>query len=267
MGKTIKLTESELVQLIEDTARKQILLNAKSKDINFDNKVNKVTKHLTKVISKISESSSPNEKIEVIRKETINLRGAGYSYLVIGESLNLCFNTLNEDLSDWIKTAFSGAGDTVKEYAYGWILDLFGIPDGHFKNALVISLAEVGMSDMPRLLTDCKFTSGIVAHGIVEYIMQLIINDVSPGGEGGIAGGAGVLGKVIRNTLDKQLKTTAVHKDLMTTVQNLICDSGNKIKDIETIMGDSVKLATGVTPWAGATSSSAQPGSLMSNFS
>ena len=43
MGKTIKLKESELIKLIEDTAKKQILLNAKSKDMNFDNKINKVT--------------------------------------------------------------------------------------------------------------------------------------------------------------------------------------------------------------------------------
>ena len=49
MSKTIKLTESELIQLIEDTARKQILLNAKSKDRNFDNKISKVTKRFTKV--------------------------------------------------------------------------------------------------------------------------------------------------------------------------------------------------------------------------
>ena len=53
MSKTIKLTESELIQLIEDTARKQILLNAKSKDMNFDNKISKVTKRFTKVLSRL----------------------------------------------------------------------------------------------------------------------------------------------------------------------------------------------------------------------
>ena len=159
MGKTIKLTESELIQLIEDTARKQILLNAKSKDMNFDNKISKVTKRFTKVLNRIPESFSSNEKMEAIRKETLNLREAGYSYLIIGESFKLCFNTLNEDFNDILRTAFSSAGETAKEYAYGFVLDIFGIPDGHLKSALVVSLGEIPFTDIPRLMTDCKFTA------------------------------------------------------------------------------------------------------------
>ena len=81
MGKTIKLTESEIIQLIEDTARKQILLNAKSKDMNFDNKISKVTKRFTKVLNRLPESTANEKLLEAIRKETINLREAGYSYL------------------------------------------------------------------------------------------------------------------------------------------------------------------------------------------
>ena len=96
-------------------------------------------------------SVSSNEKIEAIRKETINLRKAGYSYLIIGESFKLCFNTLNEDFVDWIKTAFAGASDTAKEYAFDWILSLFGIPEGNFKNALVVSLGEIDIADLPKI--------------------------------------------------------------------------------------------------------------------
>ena len=70
--------------------------------------------------------------MEVIRKETLNLREAGYSYLIIGESFKLCFNTLNEDFFDgantlksWISAAFSSAGETAKEYAYGFDIKIY----------------------------------------------------------------------------------------------------------------------------------------------
>ena len=40
------------------------------------------------------------------------------------------------------------------------------------------------IADIPRLMTDCKFTAGMrLLMGVVEYVLQLIINDVAPGGE------------------------------------------------------------------------------------
>tara|TARA_B110000196_G_scaffold302047_1_gene296690 strand:+ start:2068 stop:2865 length:798 start_codon:yes stop_codon:yes gene_type:complete len=262
MSKTIKLTESELIQLIEDTARKQILLNAKSKDMNFDNKISKVTKRFTKVLSRLPEST-PNEKMEVIRKETLNLREAGYSYLIIGESFKLCFNTLNEDFSDILSTVFSSAGETAKEYAYGFVLDMFGIPDGHLKSALIVSLGEVPLNELPKLMTDCKFTANKVADGCVEYVMALVLADV--GGLDSTSGQAGILGRVIRNALEKQLEKTEIHKTLMASIEDLICDSNNSLKSMDAI---TTSLTSGTfldDVTGGSTSSSSQDGSLMSN--
>jgi hypothetical protein len=239
MGKTIKLKESELIKLIEDTAKKQILLNAKSKDMNFDNKINKVTKRFSKIINRVSEST-PNERLEAIRKETIKLREAGYSYLIIGESFKLSCNSLNEGFLDganalksWIGAAFDGASDTAKEYAYDWVLGMFGIPDGKFKDALAVTLGEVDIADLPKLMTDCKFTAHVVADGCVEYVIRLIMQDVA--GVGGVDAGAGVLGKIIGNTVEKQLEQTEVHQELMASVENLICNSDNSLKSIEDI--------------------------------
>ena len=265
MGKTIKLTESELIQLIEDTARKQILLNAKSKDMNFDNKISKVTKRFNKVLTRIPESFSSNEKMEVIRKETLNLREAGYSYLIIGESFKLCFNTLNEDpLTNILKKVFSSAGETAKEYAYGFVLDLFGIPDGHLKSALIVTLGDVDIKDIPKLMTDCKFTANVVADGCLEYVLALIMSDVA--GIESTGGQAGMLGMIIRNAVDKQLDETEIKKNLLVSIEDLICDGNNKIKSIDDI-------TTAVTSGTffdnvrgdGSTSSSSQDGSLMSN--
>jgi len=249
MGKTIKLKESELIQLIEDTARKQILLNAKSKDTNFDNKVSKVSKRFTNVLNKIAESTS-NEKlfIEAIRKETIKLREAGYSYLIIGESFKLCSNSLNEDafgtFKNWIGAAFDGASDSVKEYAFDWLLSLLGIPEGNFKTGLTIALGNVDMTDYPRLLTDCKFTSEIVAKGVIEYVIELIKQDVA--GEAG----AGILGKLIRNMVEQQLSETEAHRNIMSAVQSLICNADNSLKGVDEIgedlmSGDFISNASG----------------------
>jgi hypothetical protein len=250
MGKTIKLKESELIQLIEDTARKQILVNAKSKDTNLDSKISKVTKRFSKVLNKVSESTN-NEKIEVIRKETIKLREAGYSYLIIGESFKLCSNSLNEgflDTSNTLKnllgTAFSSVSDSAKEYAYDWLLGLLGIPPGNFKNAMVISLGNVPVTEIPKLLTDCQFTSEYVAKGIVEYVIELIKEDIT--GEAG----AGALGKLIRNMVEKKLGETEAHKDIMSAVQGLICNSDNTVRGIEDIgedliSGDFISKASG----------------------
>ena len=261
MGKTIKLTESELIQLIEDTARKQILLNAKSKDMNFDNKISKVTKRFTKVLSRIPESFSPNKKMEIIRKETLNLREAGYSYLIIGESFNSCLNPLNEGLGDILGYVFSSAGETAKEYAYNYVLDMFGIPEGHLKAALVTTLAEVPMTDIPKLMTDCKFTAKIVADGCSEYVVGLIMNDLT--GLQTTAGSGGVLGPMIRNVVDKQLDDTQIKKEMMSSIQSMICDSNNKLKSIENI---TASITSGDFLDGGGETSSVQPGSLMSNF-
>jgi len=261
MSKTIKLTESELIQLIEDTARKQILLNAKSKDRNFDNKISKVTKRFTKVLSRIPESFSPNKKMEIIRKETQNLREAGYSYLIIGESFNSCLNPLNEGLGDILGYVFSSAGETAKEYAYNYVLDMFGIPEGHLKAALVTTLAEVPVNEIPKLLQDCKFTAEIVADGCSEYVVGLIMDDLT--GLQSTAGQGGVLGPMIRNVVDKQLDDTQIKKEMMSSIQSMICDSNNKLKSIENI---TASITSGDFLDGGGETSSVQPGSLMSNF-
>ena len=250
MGKKIKLKESELIQLIEDAARKQILLNAKSRDVNLDSKISKVTKRFSKVLNKVSESTN-NEKIEVIRKETIKLREAGYSYLIIGESFKLCSNSLNEGfldgsntLKNWIGTAFSSASDSAKEYAFDWLLGLLGIPEGNFKTAMVVTLGNVDVVDIPKLMTDCQFTSEYVAKGIVEYVLELIKQDIA--GEAG----AGMLGKLIRNMVEKKLGETEAHQDIMAAVQGLICNSDNTVRGMEEIgedlmSGDFISKASG----------------------
>ena len=202
--------------------------------------------------------------MEVIRKETLNLREAGYSYLIIGESFKLCFNTLNEDFSDILKTVFSSAGETAKEYAYGFVLDLFGIPDGHLKSALIVSLGEIPVSDIPKLMTDCKFTAAAVADGCSEYVLALILADI--GGLESTGGQAGILGTVIRNAVDKQLDKTEIKKNLIVSIENLICDNNNKLKSIDDI---TTSLTSGAflddVTSGGSTSSSSQDGSLMSN--
>ena len=141
-----------------------------------------------------------------------------------------------------------------KEYAYDWVLSLFGIPDGNFKDALVISLGEIDIADIPKLMTDCKFTANAVADGCVEYVMQLVITDVTG------QSGAGMLGKLIRNTLEKQLETTEVHQNLMKRVQELICNSDNSLRSIEQITSD----ITSGDAFAGEGGSSREGGSMAS---
>ena len=69
--------------------------------------------------------------------------------------------------------------------------------------------------------------------GVSEYVLALIMADL--GGIESTGGQAGMLGTVIRNALDKQLDKTEIQKNLIVSIEDLICDSNNSLKSIDDI--------------------------------
>ena len=248
MAKTIKLTESELVQLIEDISRKQILENAKSKDVNFDTKVNKISNRLKKVINRLPESTD-DEKLTVLQTEIFKLRQQGYGYLIIGESFKKSTTTLNEGgMLDWLGSAFGGAGEVGKEWIISHILGFFGLKDGKLKKGISAAMANVDLVDMPKLMTDCSFTSKIVTEGIVEYIILLVSDDIN-GEITGEAGGS-LLTDLVRNTMAERFETTETFQSIADGVAKMICDGNNDLRSLDDITSDIMSGDVGV---AGAT--------------
>ena len=243
MAKTIKLTESELVQLIEDISRKQILENAKSKDVNFDTKVNKISNRLKRVTNRLTESTD-DEKLTVLQTEIFKLKQQGYSYLIIGESFKKSTTTLNEGMLDWLGSAFGGAGEVGKEWVIKHILGFFGLKDGKLKKGIAAAMANVDLVDMPKLMTDCSFTSEIVAEGLVEYIMVLVSDDISM--ELTSEEGGGLFTDLVRNTMAERFETTETFRSFSEGVSSMICDGNNELRSLEDITQDVMSGDVGV---------------------
>ena len=95
MGNTLRLTETELIKLIEDTAREHLIETERKNDPNFDTKVRNVSRRYGKIFEKYSKSSN-DVKFEAWKDETIKLKKKGYSDNVLGEALTKHTSLLTE---------------------------------------------------------------------------------------------------------------------------------------------------------------------------
>ena len=156
-----------------------------------------------------------------ILKEMIKLR-----------ELNLNESVLLKEEANFfsmITSLFGGAGlESLKEYGVKWILEKI---DPDFANDIwgqfiVKGVGNLGFSDIPKLFTDCNFTSRWIAESLVE---GFIGRYQEKEGYGGFF--ADTIRNAVFNSLEKNELISAVSNMLTKTVCSLIGKLGDKMGD------------------------------------
>tara|TARA_R110000782_G_scaffold4156_1_gene14709 strand:- start:1040 stop:1834 length:795 start_codon:yes stop_codon:yes gene_type:complete len=216
MKKTLRLKESELIDLIEDTVKNNI---KKPKPLS-ENKVRLVKTRLAKW-SKLNEGKSPKVTFDSFHKECHKLKSHGYSEEVISEALKKC-QPLNEAAPISSDGAMNSIWNSVREGFYGWVLEKFGAT-GETKLFLRTVLGNVPIWDLPQLLMNCNVLVSAIVKGLPEYVIGWV-------GRSTLFGGQDTnLGLLLQNSLADWLDDTSMYQGIEQKIRDMICN-GHKVK-------------------------------------
>ena len=194
--KKITLTETELVNFIEDVVKEK--QGKKIKESKGD--IVKIANRLEKVMAKniVNESVLVNSILNEITK----LDKAGYSNLIIEASFKeidkriKSKKQINEGLLDFFMGNSSlgqGLGSYLQEKVIGFILGMFGFDTSQGLGRYIkISLANVPFRQLPRLW-ECNFAAFYVTKGTFEWLVAEGLNKLFSGEQ------EGEMGAIIRN--------------------------------------------------------------------
>ena len=214
--KTLRLTETELVDLIETTVKENINSAPKLPQ----NKVRLVKNRFTKW-AKLNEGKKPNQAFASFSKECYKLRKHGYSDEVINEGLKQT-TLLNEAPVVASDGAMGSIWNTVREGFYGWILGKFGV-SGETKVLLRTVLGNVPVWDLPQLLMNCNLLVSAIVKGLPEYVAGWI-------GRSTLFGGKDTnFGMLMQNAIADYMDDTAIYVNMEKKIRSMIC-SGHEVK-------------------------------------
>ena len=227
MSNTLRLTETELIKLIEDTAREHLVEAERKNDPNFEIKVRNVSRRYGKLFEKYSKSSN-DVKFEAWKNETIKLKKKGYSDNVLGEALTKHTSLLTEI------EIVSGGGSWIREGVWKWILGFMGINDPKLQKAIAIPLGNVGFFDLPKLM-NCDFLVGVLSEGVVEYLLDVGVTMIVPGEPGMMTNG-------IRNVVAKTIEGTEMKQNIEDQIRGMVCGKlAGKKEEVSDLMSDKKK--------------------------
>jgi hypothetical protein len=171
----------------------------------------------------IVESSNPkNKKIIYDRliSEIIKLKSTGISDKVISEQLEGLFNMF-KGLFGGDKAGsniMGGIGGTFVEYGVQFLLRFIGLdPNSVVGRIFVTSIGNIGgFENIPKILTDCKFTSELLAKSIVESMAgSFIDNNI----------GTGFLADSLRNVFTDVAFSTDMVKTIQSKISDKVCEA------------------------------------------
>ena len=221
MKKTLRLKESELVDLIESTVKENII----SQKPVSENEVRRVKTRFEKW-AKLNEGQSPTATFNSFHKECYKLKAHGYSEDVICEALKR-----NKSLNEQGGFGEAGGGKfsaldslwlSLREGFYGWILEKFGAT-GETKIFLRSVLGNVPIWDLPQLLMNCDVLVKAIVKGLPEYVAGWLNRSTLFGGKDTN------LGLVMNNAIGEFIHTSDWFKGMEEKIRGMICD-GHKVK-------------------------------------
>jgi hypothetical protein len=158
--------------------------------------------------------------------EVKNLRNQGISDKVISEQFEDFFNALGGFFGKpgVQSTIGGGIGGTFVEYAAEFIIKMLGIPtNSPVAQLFITSIGNIGsFENIPRMLTECDFTAGLLAKSIVESIAKNYINDYI---------GSGFLADALRNTLTDAAFSTDLVSGIQKNISGKVCEIIGQLGD------------------------------------
>lgn len=144
---------------------------------------------------------------------------------------------INEGLTDIIKSLFGTASDSIfqtwKEAGISWLIKKLGFdPNSQVANFIEVSFANVPVSKIPDLFTDCEFVTKIVAKSMFETYLKNLQHNV---------GIDGMAGDVMRNAVTEVIDDTTFVQKLEEGLSNIICPILGQVNSNMTKQEDNIK--------------------------
>ncbi len=144
---------------------------------------------------------------------------------------------INEGLTEIIKSLFGTASDSIfqtwKEAGIGWLIKQLGFdPNSEVANFIEVSFANVPISKIPDLFTDCDFVTKIVAKSMYETYLKNLQQDV---------GMEGMVGDVMRNAVTDVIDNTEFVQKLEGGLSNIVCPILGRVSSNMTKQEDNIK--------------------------
>ena len=184
------------------------------------------------IISEGITSRSKRSQRDVSSKmliEMVSLRKQGFSEELLMEQEKSFFSSMG--------SLFGGGFlDTFKEIGMKWFLEKLGVsPTSYISEVLQTAAGELSLSEIPKLFTDCNFTTEFLAHSFVEGYGKKLMDE---------KGFDGIFMSTIRNGLVEMLTTSDVYKSMAASLTPHVCKLtsglGDKLEKVSNTMKDKV---------------------------
>ena len=163
----------------------------------------------------------------ILVAETRNLIDKGYEPLLVESMImNLLKSMMSggNNLSGGItKGVFNSGMEVMKEKIGEMIAEMLGI-EGKWKKAFGIALGNIDISDIPKLLTDCQFTSEFIIETVLEFASDYLNDSLKNEEDGFVV-------DMIRTVLIDSVRNTEVIKGLQKTMSEYICKKMKGVTD------------------------------------
>ena len=184
------------------------------------------------IISEGITSKSKKSQKDVASKmltEMISLRKQGFSEELLMEEEKSFFSSMS--------SLFGGGFlDTFKEIGMKWILEKLGISStSYISEVLQTAAGELSLSEIPKLFSDCNFTSEWVAHSFAEGYVKKLMDE---------KGFDGIFMSTVRNGLVEALQSSDLYKSIASSLTPHICKMlgglGDKLDKVSSAVKDKV---------------------------
>jgi hypothetical protein len=184
------------------------------------------------IISEGIKSKSKKSQKDVASKmltEMISLRKQGFSEELLMEEEKSFFSSMG--------SLFGGGFlDTFKEIGMKWVLEKLGLaPNSYISEVLQTAAGELSLSEIPKLFSDCNFTSEWVAHSFAEGYVKKLMDE---------KGFDGIFMSTVRNGLVEALQNSDFYKSIASSLTPHICRMlgglGDKLDKVSSTVKDKV---------------------------
>lgn len=190
---------------------------------------NKIIKNRFKIIledKNMFKKKNKEKLFSQLTSEVVYLKKQGYDNKMI-----------NEGLSDIFKSLFGTGSDSIfqtwKETGVAWLIKQLGFnPDSTVARFIEVAFANVPISEIPSLLTDCDKVTKIVAKSMYETYLKGLQQNIGMGN---------MVGDVMRNAVTEVIDNTEFVQKLEGGLSNIICPILGRVSSNMTKQEDGIK--------------------------
>lgn len=190
---------------------------------------NKIIKNRFKIIledKNMFKKKNKEKLFSQLTSEVVYLKTQGYDNKMI-----------NEGLSDIFKSLFGTGADSIfqtwKETGVAWLIKQLGFnPDSTVARFIEVAFANVPISEIPSLLTDCDKVTKIIAKSMYETYLKGLQQNIGMGN---------MVGDVMRNAVTEVIDGTEFIQKLEGGLSNIICPILGRVSSNMTKQEDGIK--------------------------